>query len=187
MRCKSFSVCQLRSHMNRNQNWVKLLQPKISCCSQKCVKSQWLDQEKGGPNPMLPALNYHYTTKAQDASTPAAGWPSPTPWVLRTCSTKMPSSQSYKRRCVACQHSLDNQTLPMQARAGEENFIHILRNPDCVTCKHQEEEREGHRGNLCTAHELLKLYFCSTEVEILFTIILLCNDIPVLEKTWKNN
>ena len=43
----------------------------------------------------------------------------------RACSTKMPPSQSYKRRCVACQHSLDNQTLQLQAGAGEDDVIHL--------------------------------------------------------------
>ena len=35
----------------------------------------------------------------------------------RACSTKMPPSQSYKKRCVACQHSPDDQTIQLQAGA----------------------------------------------------------------------
>ena len=56
-------------------------------------------------------------------------------------STILPS-QSYKKRCVACQYSLDVQTLWLQAGAGEGSFIHLLSGPDCVACKRQEEVKE---------------------------------------------
>ena len=39
IRRESFCVCQYGSHTNGNRNSVKLLQPKMSCCSQKCVDS----------------------------------------------------------------------------------------------------------------------------------------------------
>ena len=38
--------------------------------------------------------------------------------------TKMSPSQKYKRRCVACQHSTDDQTLRLQAGAGEDHLIY---------------------------------------------------------------
>ena len=47
-------------------------------------------------------------------------------------STKMPPSQSYKRRCVACQHSPDDQTLRLQAGAEEDDVIHLPSGPDRV-------------------------------------------------------
>ena len=58
----------------------------------------------------------------------------------RARSTKMPPSQSYKRRCVACQHSPDDQTLPLQAGAGEDDVIHLPSGLDLLVCEHQEEE-----------------------------------------------
>ena len=60
----------------------------------------------------------------------------------RACSTKMPPSQSYKRRYVACQHFPDDQTAWLQAGAGEDDFIHLLRGPDHVACDRQKEEEE---------------------------------------------
>ena len=48
---------------------------------------------------------------------------------------------SYKR-CVACQHSPDDQTLSLQAGAGEDDFIHLPSGPDRVACERQEEEEE---------------------------------------------
>ena len=48
----------------------------------------------------------------------------------------MPPSQSYKRRCVACQHSSDDQTLQVE----EDNFIYLQCGPDRVACEYQEEE-----------------------------------------------
>ena len=57
----------------------------------------------------------------------------------KACSTKMPLSQGYKR-CVACQHSHDDQTPRLQAGAGEDGFIHIPSGPDHVVCERQEEE-----------------------------------------------
>ena len=60
----------------------------------------------------------------------------------RARSTKMPSSQRYKRRCVACQHFPDDQTLRLQAGAGEDDAIHLPSSPDRVDCERQEEEEE---------------------------------------------
>ena len=57
----------------------------------------------------------------------------------RACSTKMPPLQSYKRRCVACQHFPDDQTLRLQAGAGED-IIHLPSGLDRVDCERQEEE-----------------------------------------------
>ena len=56
------------------------------------------------------------------------------------CRTKMPPSQSYKRRRVACQHSPDDQTLRLQAGAGEDDVIHLPSGLDRVTWDRQEEE-----------------------------------------------
>ena len=53
-------------------------------------------------------------------------------------STKMPPSQSYKRRRVACQHSPDDQTLRLQAGAGEDGVIHLPSGPDRAACKRQD-------------------------------------------------
>ena len=45
----------------------------------------------------------------------------------------------YKRRCVACQHSPDNQTLWLQAGAGEDDVIHLPSGLDRVNCERQED------------------------------------------------
>ena len=58
----------------------------------------------------------------------------------RARSTKMPLSQNYKRRCVACQHFPDDQTLRLQAGAGEDDVIHLPSGFDRVVCERQEEE-----------------------------------------------
>ena len=60
----------------------------------------------------------------------------------RACSTKMPPSQSYKRRCVACQHFPEDQTLQLQAEAGENNVIHLPSGLDHIACEQEEEEEE---------------------------------------------
>ena len=51
----------------------------------------------------------------------------------RARTTKVPPSQSYKRRCVACQHSPDDQTLRLQAGAGED-VIRLPSGLDRVEC-----------------------------------------------------
>ena len=56
------------------------------------------------------------------------------------CSTKMPPLRSHKRRRVACQHFPDDQTLRLQAGAGEDDVIHLPSGLDCVDCERQEEE-----------------------------------------------
>ena len=65
-------------------------------------------------------------------------------WLIRAdcgaCSTKMPPLRSHKRRRVACQHFPDNQTLRLQAGAGEDNVIHLPSGLDRVDCERQEEE-----------------------------------------------
>ena len=56
----------------------------------------------------------------------------------RACWAKMSPSQSYKRRCVACQHFRDDQTLWLQAGAGEDDVIHLLSSLDRVVYERQE-------------------------------------------------
>ena len=62
----------------------------------------------------------------------------------------MSLSQSYKRRCVACQHFPNDQTLRLQAGAGEDDVIRLPSGLDRVDCERQEEEdryqREGAGG-----------------------------------------
>ena len=60
----------------------------------------------------------------------------------RACSTKMPPSQSYATRCVAYQQFPDDQTLRLQAGAGEDDFIHRPSGPDRVSYERQEGEEE---------------------------------------------
>ena len=55
----------------------------------------------------------------------------------------MPPSQSYKRRCVVCQHSPDDQTLRLQAGAAEDGFIHLESGLDRVARGRHEEEEEA--------------------------------------------
>ena len=55
---------------------------------------------------------------------------------------KCPPSQSYKRRCVACRHFPDDQTLRLQAEAGEDDVIHLPSGLDRVDSERQEEEEE---------------------------------------------
>ena len=59
----------------------------------------------------------------------------------RVRSTKVPPSQSCKRRCVACQHSPDDQTLRLQAGPGEDDVIHLPSVLDRVGCERQGERR----------------------------------------------
>ena len=73
----------------------------------------------------------------------------------RARSTKMPPSQSYKRRCVACQHSPDDQTLRLQAGAGEDDVIHLPSGLDRVDCEHQEEEEDRYASRLGLCSEVL--------------------------------
>ena len=40
---------------------------------------------------------------------------------------------------MACQHSLDDQTLRLQAGAGEDDVIHLPSGVDRVDCERQEE------------------------------------------------
>ena len=54
----------------------------------------------------------------------------------------MPPLRSHKRRRVACQHFPDEQTLRLQAGAGEDDVIHLPSGPDRVDCERQEEEEE---------------------------------------------
>ena len=44
---------------------------------------------------------------------------------------------------MACQHSPDDQTLRLQAGAGEDDFIHLSTGPDRVACERQEEEEKS--------------------------------------------
>ena len=61
----------------------------------------------------------------------------------RASSTKMPPSQSYKRRRVARQHFPDDQTLRLQTGAGEDAVTHLPSGLDRVDCECQEEEEES--------------------------------------------
>ena len=45
---------------------------------------------------------------------------------------------------MACQHSPDDQTLRLQAGAGEDDFIHPPSGPDSVACERQEEDSLDH-------------------------------------------
>ena len=47
--------------------------------------------------------------------------------------------QSYKRRCVACQHFPDDQTLRLHAETGEDDVIHLPSGLDRAVREHQEE------------------------------------------------
>ena len=58
----------------------------------------------------------------------------------RACCTKVSPPQSYKRRCMACRHFSDDQTLRLQAGARKDDFIHLPRDPYRVACERQEEE-----------------------------------------------
>ena len=62
------------------------------------------------------------------------------------CSTKMPPLRSHKRRRVACQHFPDDQTLRLQAGAGEDDVIHLPSGLDRVDCERQEEEEDPCRN-----------------------------------------
>ena len=57
--------------------------------------------------------------------------------VLQRC----PPSQSYERRCVACQHFPDDQTLRLQTGAGEDVIL-LPSGLDRVDCERQEEDRK---------------------------------------------
>ena len=71
----------------------------------------------------------------------------------RACSAKMPPLQSYKRRRVACQHFPDDQTLRLQAGAGEDDVIHLPSGLDRVDCERQEEEEDEDVWNRSLAFE----------------------------------
>ena len=60
--------------------------------------------------------------------------------IHRARPTKMPPSQSYKRRHVACQHPPDDQTLRLQTGVGEDDVIHLPSGLDRVDSERQEEE-----------------------------------------------
>ena len=47
-----------------------------------------------------------------------------------------------QEKTVACQHFPDDQTLRLQAGAGEDDVIHLPSGPDRVDCDRQEEEEE---------------------------------------------
>ena len=53
-------------------------------------------------------------------------------------STKLPLSQSHKRRCVACQHSHNDQTQRLQAGAGEDDVNHLPSGSDRAACERRE-------------------------------------------------
>ena len=62
--------------------------------------------------------------------------------VVVSSSTKMSSSSSFKKRCVAGQHYTDNQTLQLQAGAGQDDFIYLPSSSDRAACERQEEEEK---------------------------------------------
>ena len=47
---------------------------------------------------------------------------------------------------MACQHFPDDQTLQLQAGAGEDDVIHLPSGLDRVDCERQEEEEEEDSG-----------------------------------------
>ena len=51
----------------------------------------------------------------------------------------MPPLQSYKRRCVACQHFPDDQNLRLQTGAGENDIVHLVSGLDRADGERQEE------------------------------------------------
>ena len=81
-------------------------------------------------------LNSHMHHKLKLAPSPTC----PCGQDHRARSTKMPPSQSYKRRRVACQHFPDDQTLRLQTGAGEDDIIRLLSGLDHADCKRREEE-----------------------------------------------
>ena len=86
-------------------------------------------------------LNSHMHRKlklAPSPTCPCGREEQTTEHVLQRC----PPLQSYKRRRVACQHFPDDQTLRLQAGAGEDDIIHLPSGLDCVDCERQEEEEE---------------------------------------------
>ena len=48
---------------------------------------------------------------------------------------------------MACQHSPDDQTLRLQAGAGEDDVIHLPSGLDRVACERQEEEDPGGKAS----------------------------------------
>ena len=78
----------------------------------------------------------------------------------------MPPLRSHKRRRVACQHFPDDQTLRLQAGAGEDDVIHLPNGLDRVDCERQEEEKKcsprlvtGEAQNDLVGHFLLEFNF----------------------------
>ena len=64
---------------------------------------------------------------------------------------------------MACQHSPDDQTLRLQARAGEDEIIHLPSGPDRVACESQgeEEEVETDSGSTDLSDEpIMFVFFC---------------------------
>ena len=49
---------------------------------------------------------------------------------------------------MSCQHSPDDQTLRLQAGAGENDSIHLPSGPDRVACGRQEEEENDPESRL---------------------------------------
>ena len=68
-------------------------------------------------------LNSHIHLKLKWAPSPACLCG---PEDFSACSTKKTPAQSHQSRCVACQHFLDDQTLRLQAGAGEDRYIYHL-------------------------------------------------------------
>ena len=61
---------------------------------------------------------------------------------MHTKLERLLSKSLTKRRRVACQHFPDDQTLRLQAGAGEDDVIHLPSGLDRVDCERQEEEEE---------------------------------------------
>ena len=57
---------------------------------------------------------------------------------------------------MACEHSPDDQTLRLQAGAGENDVIHLPSGPDRVACERQEEEEEERIIRLTTLPSVLR-------------------------------
>ena len=58
---------------------------------------------------------------------------------------------------MACQHFPDDQTLRLQAGAGEDDVIHLPSGLDRVDCERQEEEEEESVGTVSVYRILSRL------------------------------
>ena len=101
----------------------------------------------------------------------------------RARSTNMPPSQSYKRRCMPCQHSPDDQTLRLQVGAGEDDVIHLPSGLDRVDCERQEEEQRSARSK--SAPQAAMCQHQHVRSAVTRNVQLQTHDMdPVIDGTW---